>query len=197
MDWGGRAIIPDIFTESTLKLIGKADKWEGNLFRPIRHTTRILPFVIVQAAPVQPGGKGETTAENDADGRSEKGSPFIFVVDFLCQITRTAHLEIDKDPHGLHKECLPDIQEKLHHHVSFIRDFFGAGIIKIPDIQTRLEGSSESQEPAFPETIAMRGGQGGIGIRFDQTSQLDIPGVPPVIKRELILGRQRNGSQNA
>ena len=81
---GRSGIIPDIFTGSTLKLIGKADIREGNLFRPIRYTTRVLSFVIVQTAPVQAGGKGETTAENDADGRSEKGSPFIFVVDFLC-----------------------------------------------------------------------------------------------------------------
>lgn len=142
-------------------------------------------------------------AENDAEGRPERNPPFML----LCQIKRSSQLEIDKDSRGLQDERLPDIQEKVQHHVPCIdtlmvdtevlRLWIGTIQPHVSRVQTRLEGTADSHEPAFPETIAMRGGQGGIRIGLDQTPQLDIPGVPLVIERALVLGRHGNGSQDA
>ena len=177
-----------------LKLIGKTDIGKCNLRGQIR-------LKIIHTTPIKSGRQGEMAAENDAEGRPERNPPFLL----LCQIERTSQLEIDKDSRGLHDERFPDIQEKGQHHISCIDTLMVDTEVLPPRIgtvkhrhslvQTRLEGSSESYEPAFPETIALRGGQGGIRIRLDQAPQLDIPGIPPVIKWELVLGRQGQGDK--
>ena len=101
-------------------------------------------------------------------------------------------------------EGLPEIKVYLDHHVPFIGvpghrvHYFSEPIFcrwsirflfNRPWIQTRLEGSAQSDEPSAAEAEPVRGGEGGIGIPFDEDAELDVTGVALVVEGRL-LGRR-------